>query len=202
MDAEVWNQRYATAEYVWRAEPNVFVAADAAGLPPGRALDLACGEGRNAVWLAEQGWTATGVDFSDAGIAKAQRLAADRGVEVTWEVADVLAWTPPPEGFDLVVVAYLQLPAAARRRAMAVAAAGVAPGGTLLVVAHDTRNLAEGTGGPQHAEVLYTPAEVVADLAATGTDLVIERAETVERSVDGADRPALDCLVRARRSGP
>ena len=199
MDETHWNDRYATAEYVWKAAPNVFLAREAAGLPAGRAVDLACGEGRNAVWLAEQGWTATGVDFSDVGLEKGRRLAAERGVDVTWVCADATTWSPPTEGYELVVVCYLQLPAEQRRRAIGVAGRALAPGGTLLVVAHDAANLDGGTGGPQDPAVLYAPDEVLADLDASGVAVVVERAETVERQVEGAERPALDCLVRARR---
>jgi len=199
MDADAWNERYGTAEYVWKADPNRFLVEEAAGLPVGRALDLACGEGRNAVWLAQSGWTATGVDFAEAGLAKGRRLARDRGVEVDWICADATRWDPPPTAYDLVAVFYLQLPAAARARAMAVAAHALAPGGTLLVVAHDRANLTAGTGGPQDEAVLFTPDDVVADLHAVDPDISVERAETVERPVAGAARPALDCLVRARR---
>ena len=98
-----------------------------------------------------------------------------------------------------MVVFYLQLPADQRRRAMGIAGRALAPNGTLLVVAHDSANLAHGTGGPQDPAVLYTPDDVLADLASLEIDLTVERAETVERSVAGADRPALDCLVRAHR---
>ncbi|MGZ4706738.1 MAG: class I SAM-dependent methyltransferase [Acidimicrobiales bacterium] len=202
MDASQWNERYATAEYVWKSDPNVFLVDETAGLAPGRVLDLACGEGRNAVWLAEQGWTATGVDFSEAGLDKGRRLAADRGVEVEWVSADATTWEAPAASYDLVAVFYLQLPADARRRAMGVAARALAPNGTLLVVAHDTANLTGGVGGPQDAAVLHAPEDVLADLAAAGVEVIVERAETVERPVAGADRPALDCLVRARRSTP
>ena len=79
-----WNRRYEGAELVWTARPNRFLVAEAAGLVPGRALDLACGEGRNAVWLAEQGWQATGVDFSGVALGKAQLLAESRSVQVEW----------------------------------------------------------------------------------------------------------------------
>lgn len=199
MDASHWNDRYATAEYVWKADPNVFLVAETESLAPGRALDLACGEGRNAVWLAEQGWEATGIDFSDAGLDKGRRLASDRGVEVAWVCADATTWEPPTKGYDLVAVFYLQLPEAGRRRAMGIAGRALAPNGTLLVVAHDSANLPGGVGGPQDPAVLYTPDAVLADLAAAGIDLTIERAETVARPVAGADRPALDCLVRAHR---
>ncbi len=199
MDASDWNERYATAEYVWKADPNVFLVDEAAGLAAGRALDLACGEGRNAVWLAEQGWAVTGVDFSDAGLDKGRRLAAERGVAVDWICADATSWDPPADSYDLVAVFYLQLPDAARRQAISIAGRALAPSGTLLVVAHDTANLTGGVGGPQDPAVLYRPDDVLADLADAGIDLTVERAETVERPVAGADRPALDCLVRARR---
>jgi SAM-dependent methyltransferase len=199
MDATGWNDRYATAEYVWKADPNTFLVSETTGLPMGRALDLACGEGRNAVWLADQGWTVTGVDFSDVGLDKGRRLAADRGVAVEWICGDATAWDPPAAGYDLVVVLYLQLPAAQRRQAMATAAGALAPGATLLVVAHDSRNLSEGTGGPQDASVLYGPDDLIDDLEAARTAMTVERAETVERPVGGAERPALDCLLRARK---
>jgi SAM-dependent methyltransferase len=201
MDADDWNARYATQELVWTAEPNVFVAAETGGLPPGRALDLACGEGRNAVWLAAKGWDVTGVDFAEAALDKARRLAGERGVTVRWHCADVRSWVPGDDRYDLVLLAYLQLPEDQRHQALAPAVEALAPDGTLLVVAHDRRNLAEGTGGPQDASVLYGPAEVVSHLEAIGVpDLRIERAETVERAVAGAERPALDCVVRARRT--
>lgn len=198
MDADAWNDRYATSELVWTANANRFLVEEVGDLTPGRALDVACGEGRNAVWLAERGWVVTGVDFSDVGLDKGRRLAAERGVELEWRAADVTSWDPHPAAFDLVAVFYLQLPAGERRAALARAVTALAPGGTLLVVAHDTRNLAEGHGGPQDPAVLYGPQDVLADLASTGVDLEVVRAETVARPVEGAPRPALDCLVRMR----
>ena len=164
---------------------------------PGRALDLACGEGRNAVWLAERGWDVIGVDFADAGLAKAERLAAERSVEVEWVLADVLDYEPPEQAFELVLVFYLQLPAAERRVALGRAADAVAPEGTLLVVGHHLLNLTEGYGGPRHAEVLFTPEDVVAEIPG----LVVERAERVPRpvQVEGGEATAIDALVRARR---
>ena len=199
MDANQWNDRYATDDYVWKADPNVFLVSEIAGLAPGRALDLACGEGRNAVWLAEQGWSATGVDFSDVGLDKGRRLAAERGVDVEWVCADATTWEPPAEAFDLVAVFYLQLPADGRRQAIGIAGRALGPGGTLLVVAHDLANLVDGVGGPQDPVVLYAPEDVLDDLARCRDRRHGRAGETVERPVAGADRPALDCLVRARR---
>jgi SAM-dependent methyltransferase len=198
MDADGWNRRYATSELVWTAEPNRFLVQEVDGLAPGRALDLGAGEGRNAVWLARQGWQVTAVDYSDVGLDKARRLATSAGVTVELVCADA---TQPIEGvFDLVVVLYLHLPADDRRRAYRNAAAAVAPGGTLLIVGHDTANLIDGVGGPQDPSVLFTAADVVADLDGSGVRVV--RAEAVRRSVttDDGDRVAIDALVRAERA--
>lgn len=196
---EEWNRRYAGRELLWSAQPNRFLVAEAEGLPPGRALDIACGEGRNAVWLAEQGWRVTGVDFSDVGLGKARELAGARGVEAEWVQADLLDYRPEQRAYDLVLVFYVQLPEPERRSIIRAAAEAVASGGVLLVVAHDSSNLERGHGGPEDPAVLYTAADVVTDL--DGSALEIERAELVERPVatPGGERTALDALVRARR---
>jgi len=198
MDPQQWDERYTTHELIWRAEPNRFLVEEVASMKPGRALDLACGEGRNALWLAEKGWQVTGVDFSSVGLAKARRLAVERRVEVRWLKADVLEWNPPQTAFDLVIVMYLQLPADARRRVLSRAARALTPGGTLLVVGHDSTNLTEGTGGPQDPAVLFSPEDVANDLP--GLD--IERAERVRRPVhtEHGDVDAIDALVRAVRA--
>ena len=199
MDRHAWNERYDTAELVWSADPNQFLVAEMAGSPPGRALDLACGEGRNAIWLAEQGWKVTAVDFSAVGLAKGARIAEARGVHVEWVEADVTAWEPPTAAFDLVAVFYLQLVADRRRAALVHAVRALAPGGTLLLVAHDLDNLTRGVGGPQDPDVLYRVEEVADVLAAAGLDVV--KAQQVEREVatDEGPRPAIDTLVRAVR---
>ncbi|MDH3539259.1 MAG: class I SAM-dependent methyltransferase [Acidimicrobiia bacterium] len=195
MTSGQWDERYSLRELVWTDRPNQHLVSEVASLTPGRALDFACGEGRNAVWLAAQGWEVTGVDFSPVGIRKAKGLAAERGVDVHWVVADIVDWSPP-DGYDLVIVFYLHLPPADRRRVLGHAASALSPGGTLLVVGHALRNLTEGHGGPPTAEGLYAPADVVADLPG----LVIERADEVMRpvEVEGETRTAIDVLVRAR----
>lgn len=197
---EEWNRRYAGRELLWTGQPNRFLVAEVAALPPGRALDLACGEGRNAVWLAEQGWQVDGVDFSDVALAKARELAAARGVEARWSQADLLAYRPEPAAYDLVLLFYLQLPESERRQIVRAAADAVAAGGTLLLVAHDGSNLDHGHGGPTNPAVLYTAADVVRDL--DGSGLEVERADVVRRPVETpqGERVALDALVRARRN--
>lgn len=197
MDARTWDERYAASELVWSRGPNQFVEAECADLPPGRAVDLAAGEGRNAIWLARRGWRVTAVDFSQVGLDKGRTLAGDTPVE--WVCADATSWTPEAP-VDLVVVAYFQVPAAERGTTLRSAFASLTPGGTLLVVAHDSTNLDEGTGGPQDPAVLYTAGDVLADL--DGLPLEVERALRVPRTVTAPGQPdatAYDALVRVVR---
>ena len=197
-----WNTRYAEKEFVWTATANRFLIEEAGDLVPGRALDLAAGEARNAIWLAEKGWTAHAVDFSEIGLEKGRLLAEARGVadKVTFETADLRDYTPELRGFDLVALFYLHLTADALPPIFKRAADAVAPGGTFLLVAHDLANLNGGHGGPQDPSVLYTAEDVVAALDGT---LAIEKAGTVERPVetDAGTKIAIDCLVRAKRAG-
>ena len=199
MDSRQWDERYSGDELVWTSRPNQFLVAEVVGLPAGRAVDLACGEGRNSIWLAEQGWEVTGVDFSPVGLAKAKRFANLWGVQITWVESAVENWTPPPGGFDLVASLYLQLPQPVRSATLAIAASAVAPGGTLLVVAHDVDNLIRGYGGPPNPDVLYRVSEVTEAVVDAG--LTIERAEQAVRVVDTDDGPrdAIDTVVRAKR---
>lgn len=198
MDADAWNERYAGSELVWSAEPNQFVAREVGPVPhPGAtAVDVACGEGRNAVWLAQQGWTVTAVDFSSVAVDKARRLAQRRGVTVDWVTADVTRWDPPVR-FDLVVVAYLQLRVDELDAAWARAVAAVADGGRLVAVGHHVDNLDHGYGGPPDRGVLWDPRWLVERL----DGLTVDRAERVERVVatDDGQRTALDALVVAHR---
>jgi SAM-dependent methyltransferase len=197
MDADAWDVRYRESGLVWSPGPNQFVEAELAELPPGRALDLGAGEGRNALWLAEQGWQVTAVDFAQAGLDKGRSRAGDLPVE--WVCANATTW-PGDGSYDLSVLAYLQLSGEGRRAAVRGAFASLRVGGTLLLVAHDATNLTEGVGGPQDPDVLMTAEEVLGDL--DGERFEVERAERVTRAVtqpDGSTRTAYDALVRVVR---
>jgi len=200
VDRDFWDERYAASELVWSAEPNRWVVAEVADLRPGEALDLAAGEGRNAIWLAGLGWKVTAVDFSSVALGKGMQIAAGhedaRADRIDWLDADVTQWSPEPSRYDLVLIAYLHLPAAQRHLVLSHAASALASGGVLVVVGHDTTNIEGGTGGPQDPDVLFTPDDVVADLATSGVTLRVEKAERVLRPVEDADRPAIDALVR------
>ncbi|MDJ0770233.1 MAG: class I SAM-dependent methyltransferase [Ilumatobacter sp.] len=196
MDRESWDARYETTDFVWTDRANGFVERHLADLPPGRALDLAAGEGRNSLWLAARGWAVTAVDFSSVGIDKGRRLATERGIDVEWVVADVTEYEPH-RPFDLVLIAYLQLALPSRTAVLRRAATWVAPGGSLFVVAHDRSNVEHGHGGPPSIGVCYDLDETVAALNPLAADV----AEVATRTVptpDG-DREALDTIVLARR---
>ncbi len=207
MDATGWDARYAETPHVWSPDPNPVVVQTLADRTPGTALDLGTGEGRHALWLAERGWRVTAVDFSAEAIRKAratqERHAPGTEGRVEWVHGDVLADPPPPGGYDAVLLMYLHLPAAERRRVHRAAARALAPGGELLVVGHDTTNLSHGIGGPQNTAILFTAEDVLEDLRTddgehASPDLEVVRAERIERPVDGGT--ALDAVVHVRRS--
>jgi SAM-dependent methyltransferase len=203
MDPSQWNERYATSELVWSGEPNLFVREVLGAVTPGRILDLACGEGRNAIWLAENGWKATGADFSQVGIDKAAALSAQRGVDVHWICSDATQ-DRINDTFDYVLVCYLQLSRDDLRAALTLALDTLEPGGRILIIAHARDNLTEGVGGPQDPAVLMSADEVVALLHNIEPEMKILRADQPVRMVSGPDpsappRSAIDLVVHAER---
>jgi SAM-dependent methyltransferase len=193
---EMWDERHAVRDPIESPEPDPTLVEEMSPVPPGRALELGTGDGRNAVWLAAHGWDVTAVDFSQVGLERARALADRASVDVQWVLADLLAWTPQPRAFDLVCLFFIHLPPAERRVVYERAADGVAPGGTLLIVGHDRSNLGRGTSGPQDPTLLFTAGEVAADLAG----FTIVREGIVRREVD-ADRVAIRAVMRALRRG-
>ncbi len=192
MDSSTWDDRYRGSELMWSAEPNLFLPPLVEGMPTGTALDLACGEGRNAIWLARHGWSVTAVDYSSVGIEKAKKLAGD--TEVEWVVADVTTYEPG-KTYDLVVIFYLHLPPDQIAGALTRAVGAVAPGGTFFAVGHALSNLENGYGGPPYPEILWTPKMISPLLG----DLdVIELGER-ERYVESAEATAIDLVVWGSR---
>lgn len=208
MDAAGWDARYAETAQVWSPDPNAVVVQALGERPPGAALDLGAGEGRHALWLALRGWTVTAVDFSAQAISKVrarqEQYAPETAGRIEWVHGDVLTDPPTPGAYDAVVVMYLHLRAAERRRVLRGAARALASGGDLLVVGHDTTNLTDGVGGPQDAAVLFTADDVLEDLLTTDgagaglTDLTVLRAERIERVAEAGT--ALDAVALLRRT--
>jgi SAM-dependent methyltransferase len=201
--AEFWEARYRDARRVWSGRPNELLVREAAGLAPGTALDLGCGEGADAVWLASKGWRVTGVDISATALERAARHAAEAGVgdRVTWERHE-LGVTFPEGSFDLVGAHYLQSPVALdQRRVLRRAADAVAGGGTLLIVLHAGWPSWQ-TEPPFDAE-FPTLDGVLDDLAPAEGEWTVETRETVRRpsaSPDGAAGHRDDHVWRLRRA--
>lgn len=200
---EMWDKRYAGRELTWSAGPNKLIEEKLGGLLPGKALDIACGEGRHAIWLGKLGWAVDGYDFSATGIARAREIAAREGVQVNLWVGDATCPAAHPSHYDLVLIAYLHTGPDERRKWMAQAVKAVAPGGLFAYLGHDPRNIKEGTGGPQNPA--YLPdAEELANSLRDGFDII--EAGVVERPVGGEPghggepgQTALDTFVLARR---
>ena len=166
MGAAEWDRRYAGADPGPAPEPNEHVAALLAGLPPGRALDLGCGRGRHALWLARRGWRVVAVDFSAVALEQGRRHAC--GLDIDWQQADLAAYRPQPP-FDLAVLAFVHVPPAERARLFAAVAVALRPGGLLVMAGfHPDHARAGLAGGPREPDRLYDPATLTAELAAAG----------------------------------
>lgn len=184
MKREDWNNEYIGREEAWISEPESVLVTEVDGLRPGHALDLGCGIGINAIWLAKKGWRVTGVDWADAATEKAQTTAAKEGVDASFIVADIAEWRPPRQ-YNLVISTYA-LPSAGRQRkkAVATAVASLAPGGVLLLLEWDQSS-------PERKS--WTPKDLVSvdELVSYLGDLVVEKATTV----------SVDFEAHARRDG-
>ncbi len=190
MRAEDWDARYEERRQ-WSEGPNALVAELLGELPPGRAVDVAAGEGRHALWLASLGWEVVAVDFSPVGVGRGRaQPGADR---VSWVTADVLAWSAPPSSLDLVLVAYLHLPHEDMTELLVRSVDWLRPGGRFLLLGHDLDNLTRGVGGPQEPGILHS-LERLAPVAAL---LDVDRLEQVPRPTP--EGTAIDTLLWGRR---
>lgn len=199
--AQVWEERYSEAP-VWSGKPNHSLVQHTADLTPGRTLDLGCGEGADAIWLAERGWEVTGVDVSATALARAAEHATEKGVHVTWQERDLAAWAPEAV-FDLVTSFFLHSPVNFPRAQILQNAAGaVAPGGVLLLVGHAdfppwSSHHDEDHDHPTFPTVAETIAEAGLD---AGWEILV--AGDLPRDVTGPEGQTAtihDAVVKARR---
>lgn len=208
-DQGYWEDRYRIRDTPWSGRANAVLVAEAGALPTGRALDLGCGTGGDALWLAQQGWTVTGVDWSHEGLAQAateaERLGADVAQRTTWQQADLETWSPDPAApeADLVTSHFLHLPREAMRRLVAAACDAVAPGGTLLVVLHDVTDMETGLRRPDTVE-RFVPVEELADAVTArpdlaGWDVGTERRRREQAGPDGDPVAVTDAVLLVRR---
>ncbi len=177
-----WDERYATDDYVFGTDPNLFLAEVAPRLRVGRALCIADGEGRNSVFLAERGFTVTAMDASAVGMQKATRLAMARNVGMTTQVADLESYDFGDARWDVIVSIFCHLPPELRRRVHARVTAALLPGGAFVLEAYTPRQIEYATGGPSDATLLVTVDDLRPELA--GLDLQIAR-EVVRDVVEG-----------------
>jgi SAM-dependent methyltransferase len=200
-DEQWWEERYAHGHAEWSGRPNDVLVAETADLRPGTALDVGCGTGGDAIWLAEQGWQVTAVDLSRTALARAAAAAAERGVaeRTTWQYADVTSWVPAERAFDLVTTAFLHVPGGVRDAVVARLAAAVAPGGTLLVTQHDPADLHTIRHG-QDPDLFATGQQLAAALPEGEFEVLLAEARArLGRSHEGEDLPMADAVLRARR---
>ncbi len=199
--AEFWDERYAQSERVWSGNPNARLVEEVADLAPGTAVDVGCGEGADVVWLAARGWHVTGVDVSGVALAKAAEHAAEAGVSdhTSWQRADVFALDPLPGDADLVTASYVHVPTDLFAAVYGHIAAAVAPGGTLVVLAHHPDDVHTGLRNSELSHLLFAPEAVTGLLDPATWDVVTSRVVSREHVHEGTTHQVSDTVVRAVR---
>lgn len=194
---EVWDSRFDTDEYIFGTEPNRFLVSQSQRLQPGaRALSVADGEGRNSVWLAQRGLNVEAVEISARAVDKARTLAAERGVNVRFKVADVRTWRWPSTRYDLIVAIFIQFASPPERgQLFSRMRRALKPGGLLILEGYGVRQIEYGTGGPPHVEHLYT--REMLDEAFRDFEILLleEREDCLEEGTKHVGRSALMDLV-------
>ncbi len=202
---EFWDERYASRDQLWSGNPNQRLVEQVSDLEPGTALDVGCGEGADAIWLAEQGWRVTGVDVSKVALARGAQQAASVGQEIAdriaWERADLLTWEPAARQFDLVSAHFIHMPKAERESLFRRLAAAVTAGGSLLIVGHHPSDVHTSIGRPHHlTDWMYTAEEVAELLGDDAWRIVVLAAPAREaKDPDGQTITIHDAVLRAVR---
>jgi SAM-dependent methyltransferase len=202
--ADFWDERYRSAGRVWSGKPNPQLVAEVAGLAPGRAFDVGCGEGADAVWLARAGWTVVAADISGVALERAASHARDAGPDVAarieWRQADLLAQPPESGRYDLVTAQFIQLPLERRTALFTALAAAVRDGGMLLVVGHHPSDLDAGVPRPPMPELFYGPEEIAGLLDGSWTVRSCEARPRPATTPDGAEVTVHDTVLAAMRT--
>ncbi|WP_127479963.1 SAM-dependent methyltransferase [Nocardioides pantholopis] len=198
--AEFWDERYAAAHHIWSGNPNPRLVEHATGLAPGTALDVGCGEGADAVWLARAGWQVTGIDISRVALDKAARHAEEAGVaeRCTFARVDLLA-DPELPRVDLVSAQFLHVPDEHFTAVYGALADAVLPGGALLVGAHHPADAATGLRNPELSHLLFGPEQVTALLDPADWDVRVAGRFPREVVKDGETISVSDTVVLAVR---
>jgi SAM-dependent methyltransferase len=206
-DEGFWNERYRSSQRVWSGNPNPQLVAEAADISPGRALDVGCGEGADAIWLARSGWAVVAADISSVAIERGEQHARDTdpaaSARIEWRQADLLTQPPEPGSFDLVSVQFMQLPPEPRTRLFSALAASVRAGGTLLIVGHHPSDLTTGVPRPPMPELFYSSDEIAGLLDGSWTVEASEARPRQASTPEGVEVTIHDAvLVATRRESP
>ncbi|WP_255949243.1 class I SAM-dependent methyltransferase [Streptomyces odontomachi] len=198
MDAQFWNELYGGREQLWSGAPNGVLVTEVTGLPPGRALDVGCGEGGDALWLARRGWQVTAIDISSIALERAAAATGALTDRVTWSHTDLTSAPPPAGPFDLVSAQYFPLPHQPDHTALRGLLDAVAPGGTLLFAGHDPAEFPPDDEHGFHPDDFYQPADVAKLLDESWTVLVDETRPRTAPAPPGTHHTR-DVVLRARR---
>jgi SAM-dependent methyltransferase len=201
--AGFWDERYRSHPRLWSGNPNRYLVSEASGLKPGTALDVGCGEGADAIWLAGQGWEVTGVDISAVALDRAQEHANAAGPQIAsqirWLATDMLHWVPEADAYDLVTAQYVHVPPAVREDLFGRLAAAIRPGGSLLIVGHHPSDLESGIPRPNLPELFFTGDDLVK--LVDGSWEVVTNAAPGRETADPEGRTVTvhETVFRARR---
>jgi 2-polyprenyl-3-methyl-5-hydroxy-6-metoxy-1,4-benzoquinol methylase len=202
-DETFWDERYRSRSSLWSGNPNRHLIDEAVDLTPGAALDVGCGEGADAIWLAQRGWHVTAVDLSTVALGRGATHAAQAGAEIAdrinWLHADLTTWDPGLARYDLVSAQYMHLPAQPREALFRRLAASVTPGGTLLIVGHHPSDLQTTMPRPSQLELFFTGDDIAATLDPSAWKIVTNAASPRSATdPDGRTVTIHDTVLRAR----
>ncbi|RVW06050.1 class I SAM-dependent methyltransferase [Rhodococcus spongiicola] len=203
---EFWDARYDSTAAVWSGKPNPHLVEQVTDVAPGNALDVGCGEGADAIWLASRGWNVTGLDVSPVALTRAAARAAEAGTEIagrtSWKQTDLRTWEPPAHRFDLVSAHFIHVPASDRRVLHGRLAAAVRQGGRLLIVGHHPSDLQTSVGRFDFPDLLFTAEQVAAALDPDDWEILV-CAEPTREALDPEGRPVTirDAVLHAIRRG-
>lgn len=196
-----WDERYRSRNHLWSGKANHHLVSHASKLGGGKALDVGCGEGADAIWLAERGWRVTALDVSTVALERGATHAAEAGTDiarrVNWLHEDLMVWNgPEPDSYDLITSQFLHLPKEPREALFQRLAASVSPGGTLLIAGHHPSDFQPDTSR-EMAELCFTASEVATLLDPHGWEIIVEA--SVERLAINPGGHTQDAVLRARR---
>lgn len=204
--AAFWDERYSSTQRLWSGDPNAALVEEAAALTPGTALEVGCGEGADALWLASRGWRVTAVDFSAQALRRAEAHTPEHlAGRVTWQQDDVQAWSlvpgDDPAAYDLVAAAFLHFPSVVRRQVFAALAGRVAPRGHLLIIGHHPGDLDTAMPRPQEPDLFYTADDLAAELPASQW-AVLRRSARARTATTPDGEPVVihDAVLHAQRT--